>query len=86
MNRGYIRILHRLVPSTIEYHIPTLVKKTVFQGCGEISPSAPLVAAYDDRFSRARLTDVENVLIRPVAATGLDERHGGGRGGQNSGG
>ena len=86
MNRGYIRILHRLVPSTIEYHIPTLVKKTVFRGCGQIAASAPLIDARDDRFSRARLTDMENVLIRPVAATGLDERHGGGRGGQNSGG
>ena len=50
-----------------------------------MAPSA-LVDACDGLFSRERLTDMEKVLLRPLAEARLDERRGGGRGGQNSGG
>ena len=50
-----------------------------------MAPSA-LVDACDGLFSRERLTDMERVLLRPLAESRLDERRGGGRGGQNSGG
>ena len=50
-----------------------------------MAPSA-LVDARDGPFSRERLTDMEKVLLRPLAEARLDERRGGGRGGQNSGG
>ena len=40
----------------------------------------------DGLFSSERLTDMERVLLRPLAESRLDERRGGGRGGQNSGG
>ena len=50
-----------------------------------MAPSA-LVDACDGPFSRERLTDMEKVLLRPLAEARLDERRGGGRGGQNSGG
>ena len=49
-----------------------------------MAPSA-LVDARDGLFSRESLTDMEKVLLRPLEAR-LDERRGGGRGGQNSGG
>ena len=48
-----------------------------------MAPSA-LVDACDGLFSRERLTDMEKVLLRPLAEARLDERRGGGRGGQNS--
>ena len=50
-----------------------------------MAPSA-LVDACDGLFSRERLTDMEKVLLRPLAEARLDERRGGGRGGQKSGG
>ena len=50
-----------------------------------MAPSA-LVDACDGLFSRERLTDMEKVLLRPLAEARLDERRGGGRGDQNSGG
>ena len=50
-----------------------------------MAPSA-LVDARDGLFSSERLTDMERVLLRPLAESRLDERRGGGRGGQNSGG
>ena len=56
----------------------------ILRACA-MAPSA-LVDARDGPFSRERLTDMEKVLLRPLAEARLDERRGGGRGSQNSGG